>query len=281
MTTGPAGRTDPRRTTKDSDVQDLTISLIQTELHWQDPAANRAMLAELVGAAAEHADLIALPEMFTTGFTMTPAGLDEAPGGSTENWLREIAERHSTAVCGSLIVADNGSYHNRLLFARPGRPVEHYDKRHLFRMAGEDREYAAGKRRLVVEVGDWRVCPLICYDLRFPVWSRNRDDYDLLLYVANWPAARHSAWRTLLPARAVENLCYAAGVNRVGHDGNDVAYAGGSLVADYLGGVLADGANQAGIVSATLSGAKLTRYREKFPAWKDADAFVLRDDDAT
>ena len=176
-----------------------------------------------------------LPETFTTGFTMDASENAESLTGPTVSWLVETANRYATALCGSLIIEADGRYYNRLIFAQPGEAIRTYDKRHLFRMGGEREAFTPGAERLIVTLGEWRICPLVCYDLRFPVWSRGSDEYDLLLYVANWPASRRSAWETLLPARSVENLCYAAGVNRVGIDGRNVDYAGGSMITDYLG----------------------------------------------
>jgi omega-amidase len=256
-------------------VRDLNITLLQSELHWQNPAANRAMFAELITQQCEDSDLILLPEMFATGFTLEAAENSEPDDGASAVWLQEMATENDIALCGSVVIKENNQYYNRLFWATPDGQLQHYDKRHLFRMAGEHKKYAAGKDKLIIQLGDWRICPLVCYDLRFPVWSRGNNEYDLLLYVANWPAARRSAWRTLLPARAVENLCYSAGINRIGTDGNDVAYAGDSMVADYLGNLLGDAADKATALRVTLSLDKLESYREKFPAWKDADQFQI------
>jgi omega-amidase len=257
-------------------VQDLNLTLIQTELHWQDPAANRAMFAEQIAAQAAASDLILLPEMFATGFTLNAEANSEQDDGDSARWLQEMATNHKVTLCGSIVINDGGQYYNRLLWVNPDGKVQHYDKRHLFRMAGEDKKYAAGSERLIVQLGDWRICPLICYDLRFPVWSRGINEYDLLLYVANWPAPRRSAWRTLLPARAVENLCYSAGVNRIGVDGNNVPYAGDSMVTDYLGNIQGDAEDRQEALNMTLSLDKLNAYRDKFPAWKDADSYTLK-----
>lgn len=258
-------------------MRDLTLTLLQTDIHWLDPVANRAMFAEQIAVHAAQSDLIMLPEMFATGFTMDAASNSEADDGDSARWLQAMATEHQTCLCGSLVIRDNDHYYNRLLWVTASGEVQHYDKRHLFRMAGEDKKYSAGEQRLIVQLGEWRICPLICYDLRFPVWSRNINDYDLLLYVANWPAARRSAWRTLLPARAVENLCYVAGINRIGVDGNDIAYAGDSLVADHLGNLLGDAGDKQAALRVSLSLDQLERYREKFPAWKDADQFHITD----
>jgi omega-amidase len=235
------------------------------------------MFGAQIAATAPHSDLIVLPEMFSTGFTMDAANNNEQPDGETARWLQNMAREHATALCGSLIIKDGEHTYNRLLWASPDGNTLSYDKRHLFRMANEQDHYSAGKQRLVVQYAGWRICPLICYDLRFPVWSRNNNSYDLLIYVANWPAPRSSAWRSLLPARSIENLCYAAGVNRVGTDGNNVNYQGESMITDHLGTVLADGSDTVTAVNTTLSLDKLDRYRQKFPAWKDADQFTLTD----
>jgi len=258
-------------------VRDLTVTLVQPELCWQDPAANRALLASMLRGLESAADLIVLPEMFATGFTMDAAANAETMNGESVRWLRGMAAELGTTLCGSLIIEDTGRYHNRLVWMPPGGTETVYDKRHLFRMAGEHEHYCAGRRRKIVQLGDWRVCPLICYDLRFPVFSRGVDEYDLLIYVANWPGARRSAWQVLLPARAVENLCYVVGVNRVGTDGNQITYAGDSTAVDYLGHALTDCGSSAGTATVTLDGAALARYRGKFPAWRDADRFRLED----
>lgn len=256
-------------------MQPLRLTLLQENLLWHDPEGNRNALGKLIAAEAADSDLIALPETFTTGFTMEAERVAETPDGTTHRWLQETAGNLSTDICGSLIIEENGQRYNRLLWATASGEVHSYDKRHLFRMGGEFEKYTHGRERLIVNIGEWRICPMICYDLRFPVWSRNQGDYDLLLYVANWPESRMSAWQTLLPARAVENLCYVAGVNRTGKDGNGVACGGGSMIADYLGTKLAEADDQPAALHAELSMAKLQRYREKFPVWKDADQFEL------
>lgn len=255
-------------------MQDLTITLLQAALHWENPAANRDMFEQLIQNHATASDLIVLPETFTTGFTMEAKSNAEEPGGPSSQWLSKLAKQHGIALCGSLIVKEEGRHFNRLIWAQADGSLITYDKRHLFHV-GECDNFSPGTQRQIIKLGDWRICPLICYDLRFPVWSRGINEYDLLLYVANWPASRKSAWETLLPARAVENLCYVAGVNRVGPDGNDVDYAGGSRVIDYLSNQLALGGSDAEAIHATLSLDKLNRYRDKFPAWKDADKFQL------
>lgn len=255
---------------------DLDLALIQTTLAWQDAAANREYFTRLLDKA-RGADLIVLPEMFTTGFSMSAARLAEPEEGPTYHWLREQAARLEAVVTGSVIIeAADGSYRNRLLWARPNGEILHYDKRHLFRMAGEHQHYTAGERQALFELNGWRVRPLICYDLRFPVWSRDAHGTDLLIYTANWPAARRNAWNRLLPARAIENLCFVAAVNRVGEDGKGHPYSGDSQVLDYLGDSLLQAGDAEGVFRVTLSARNLAAFREKFPAYHDGDDFELK-----
>ncbi len=257
----------------------LRVSMIQAELAWQDPAANRTALARHFRGLQGHTDLIVLPEMFSTGFTMEASALAETMDGPTVDWMREESAAVGCAITGSLIVRDGAGadarHYNRLLFAKPDGTLAHYDKRHLFRMAREQEHYAAGRERLVVQFKGWRICPMVCYDLRFPVWSRNRGDYDVLIYVANWPARRRSAWSVLLRARAIENLCYVVGVNRVGRDGNGASYAGDSAALDFLGQSLGGDHGGAFVETVTLDREALERWRQKFPAHLDADKFEL------
>lgn len=258
-----------------TNLPDLQLALIQTTLVWQDAGANRAHFATLF-EQARGADLIVLPEMFSTGFSMDSSALAEPEDGPTTQWLRQQAQDLGAVVCGSLIIqAADGSYRNRLLWARPDGSLAHYDKRHLFRMAGEHKHYSAGEQQVVLELKGWRVRPLICYDLRFPVWSRDAGGTDLLLYTANWPAARRQHWNRLLPARAIENLCYVAAVNRVGEDGKGHAYSGDSQVLDFQGESLLAVQDVDGVFRVSLSAAELAAYRERFPAQLDADSFVL------
>jgi predicted amidohydrolase len=253
----------------------LRVTLVQTELAWQDPAANRHRLAAHFRGLVGHTDLVVLPEMFSTGFSMAAAELAEDMDGPTVDWMREEAAALGCVIAGSLIVRDGGRCYNRLVWARPDGSLEHYDKRHLFRLAGEQEHYAAGARRLVVSLKGWRVCPMICYDLRFPVWSRSRGDYDLLLYVANWPQRRALAWSTLLRARAIENQSYVVGVNRIGKDGNGTAYAGDSVAVDFLGQPLSSEGGGDRVETAVLDLESLRAYRESFPVHLDADRFEL------
>ena len=259
-----------------NDKADLELALIQTSLAWHDAAANRAHFQALL-QQARGADLVILPEMFSTGFSMRSAELAEAEDGPTTVWLREQAQRIGAVICGSLIIqAADGSYRNRLLWARPDGSLAQYDKRHLFRMAGEHKHYAAGTEQVLLELKGWRVRPLICYDLRFPVWSRDAGGTDLLLYTANWPGARRQHWNRLLPARAIENLCYVAAVNRVGEDGKGHAYSGDSQVLDFQGDTLLAAGEGDGVFRTRLSAEPLAAYRERFPAHLDADGFALR-----
>jgi omega-amidase len=254
----------------------LRVTMIQADLAWQDPESNRGMLAAHFRGLVGHTDLIVLPEMFSTGFTMDAERLAEDMDGPTVGWMREEAAAVGCAITGSVVIRDGSQHFNRLLWATPDGGMAHYDKRHLFRMAREQEHYSAGERRLVIGWKGWRVCPLVCYDLRFPVWSRNRDDYDLLLYVANWPARRRVAWQALLRARAIENLCYVVGVNRIGKDGNGATYAGDSVALDFLGQAL--GGDRGGDFAETvvLDRESLLNFRRDFPAHLDADAFELK-----
>jgi omega-amidase len=255
-------------------MRDLTVSLVQCELAWEAPADNRQHLETLMSDGAGGSDLIVLPEMFTTGFSMNALGNAEEPGGATEQWLLSQARQRDCAITGSIAVREGDAVYNRMLFATPGG-VSHYDKRHLFRMAGEHQRYAAGRERVVVSWRGWRIHLQVCYDLRFPVFGRNRQDYDLMLFVANWPSARRLHWRALLQARAIENLACVVGVNRIGEDARGLDYAGDSMAVNAEGRLLADLENKNGTVSVVLSGAELVAYRERFPCHLDADDFQL------
>lgn len=264
-------------------MQDLRVSLVQADTLWHDPAGNRRLYGELLAPLAGRTDLVVLPETFTSGFSNDALASAETMDGPTVAWLRDQAKALEAVVTGSVQLRTEGGVYNRLLWASPDGGLRHYDKRHLFRMAREHERYAAGSDRLTVELKGWRICPLVCYDLRFPVFIRNRFgaeaadrfDYDLLLFVANWPAPRRNAWRTLLRARAMENLSYVVGVNRVGRDGNGLDYAGDSVVLDFLGEPLVECGPQPQVVSATLSATALAGHRERFPAQLDADDFQL------
>lgn len=267
----------------------LRISLVQGATRWHDPAGNRAYYGDLIAPLRGITDLVLLPETFTSGFSNDAIDSAETMEGPTVAWVREQARALDAAVCGSVQLrapdADGAMrVYNRLLWATPNGALQHYDKRHLFRYAREHERYAAGRERLVVEWKGWRINPLVCYDLRFPVFARNRfdverkdaPDFDLQLYVANWPSARAYAWKTLLRARAIENLCYVAGLNRVGTDGNGLHYAGDSAVIDFLGHPVSQSTDEEVVSTTTLLAAELAAHRERFPAMLDADAFELR-----
>ncbi|MDF7817822.1 amidohydrolase [Runella sp. MFBS21] len=255
----------------------LTVALIQTALYWENPTANLAMLEEKIAEITQKVDLIVLPEMFTTGFSMKPEALAEPMNLTTFRWMRQMAAQSGAVVTGSYIVQEKGQYFNRLLWMQPNGEYDYYDKRHLFRMGKEHEHYTEGQRRIIKEINGWRICPLICYDLRFPVWARNQGlVYDVLLYVANWPAVRRDPWNTLLQARAIENLSYVLGVNRVGEDGHGVAHSGDSVVIDFKGDLLTDRDSAEKTVIYTLDKDALVSFRERFPAHLDADAFEIQ-----
>jgi omega-amidase len=255
----------------------LRVSLAQQPLLWHDAAGNRAHFEELLRPLAGQTDLVVLPETFTTGFSMEVERLGEPPRGPTTAWLLQLAAALDAVVTGSVITLDGGRYYNRLLWASPNGELRHYDKRHLFRMGREHEHFTAGGATWSVTWRGFSISPLVCYDLRFPVFSRRRPglDYELLLYVANWPAARADAWRQLLRARAIENLAYVVGVNRVGSDGHEVPYAGDSAAVDFRGRTLADAGNVSALLTVELPRESLTAFREKFPAHLDADRFTL------
>ena len=253
----------------------LSISIVQSELHWHDAKKNRGMFADSIASIAAPTDLIVLPEMFTTGFSMDAPELAEPLDGETVQWMTETARASNAAICGSLIIVDADRYYNRFVCVDAQGNRTTYDKRHLFRLADEQHHYSQGNEVVTFELNGFRICPMVCYDLRFPVWSRNRDSYDLLIYVANWPSRRHHAWETLLRARAIENLSYAAGVNRIGTDGNNLPYAGGSAIIDYLGHDLANLGDKKGVATAELDLGQLQKFRERFAFHKDADHFTI------
>ncbi len=253
----------------------LTLSLVQTPTHWHDPPRNRARFDALLEDLPHHADVALLPEMFTTGFTMDAAEVAETMDGPSVAWMRSRARALGCALCGSLVIEEGGKRFNRMIWAPPEGAIVTYDKRHLFRMAGEHRHYDEGTARVVVDCRGWRIGLAVCYDLRFPVWLRNRGDYDLLLFAANWPRARQSAWDTLLRARAIENLSFVAGVNVLGEDGDGVRYAGGSALYGPEGEALLEASERCGVFTATLEKPVLDDYRAAFPAWRDADEFAI------
>lgn len=258
-------------------MRDLRVTIVQSMLHWEDEEANRAMFSERLATLQGKTDLVLLPEMFTTGFTMRSTDLAETMAGETVQWMKDQAKDLSAAIYGSVIIAGGGKRFNRGLFVQPDGTVTTYDKRHLFRFANENEHYAPGDRRVVVEWQGWRILLQICFDLRFPVFSRDRGDYDAALYVANWPEARRFPWSQLLIARAIENQCYVAGVNRVGMDGKGIHYSGDSVVIDPRGATIAQvEPSVEGMTTVTLGHAALQDFREKFPVGMEADDFDLR-----
>lgn len=266
-------------------MQDLNVTLIQSELYWQNIDANLAMFEEKIWEIGQSTDLIILPEMFNTGFSMEVQKLAEPMNSKTFRWMKQQAAQTQAVVTGSFIVREGNRYYNRLIWMEADGTYAYYDKRHLFRMAGEEKVYSAGNKQLICELKGWKICPMICYDLRFPVWSRNRQmgdeslQYDLLLFIANWPAARIEAWNTLLQARAIENLSYVAGVNRTGQDGKNIDYNGCSALVDPKGQLIYKEENQEAVQTLTLAYEPLSRFRQKFPAHLDADRFRLHADD--
>ena len=255
----------------------LRVTLVQQPLAWRAPDANRQRFAGLLASLSGPTDLVILPETFTTGFTMEVERAAEPAGGPTASWLLQLARQLDAAVTGSVITVEEGRYYNRLLWAEPDGGLRHYDKRHLFRMGGEHEHFTPGRATWTVQWRGVNVCPLVCYDLRFPVFSRRRADldYDLLIYVANWPAARTYAWRQLLVARAIENQAFVAGVNRVGEDGNGIPHQGDSRLCDFLGQPLADLGAVPAVQTVELDLESLRKFRERFPAHLDADRFTL------
>lgn len=276
----------------------LTITTIQTNLVWENKIANLQAFEKKINGLEEKTEIIVLPEMFSTGFSMQPQLLAETMEGETVQWMKEVASKNKVILTGSIIIEEDGNFYNRLIWMLPNGQFGAYDKRHLFGFAEEDKHYTAGNKRLIASAKGWKINLQICYDLRFPVWARNRilqtdsstdegasteiptngitPEYDILIYVANWPERRNHAWKTLLCARAIENQCYVIGVNRVGRDGNNINHSGNSLVIDPLGEVLYHMADDEDIFTITLEKEHLQDVRNKFPFWKDGDYFSWR-----
>ncbi len=255
----------------------LKIAMLQSNLIWENPEQNRNNFAEKIKKIGQSVDIILLPEMFTSGFTMSPSNVAETMEGETIKWMLEIALRSNAAIGGSIVIEKKDKFFNRFVFAKPDGTMEIYDKRHTFTLARENEVYASGNAKVIIDYKGWKICPLICYDLRFPVWARNTEIYDVLFYVANWPKPRITAWDALLKARAIENMSYCIGVNRVGLDANNHEYSGHSAAYDVLGEQLfdiEDGKEHVEIV--TLSKAHLTSIREKLKFLNDSDAFTLK-----
>ncbi len=258
-------------------MNNLGITLIQSHLHWENPVANRANFSEKISSISEKTDLVVLPEMFTTGFSMNAADLAEEREGETVQWMVSEAKKNNMAITGSLIIKENDSHYNRLYFAFPDGSYKTYNKRHTFTLAGEHKTYTSGAERIVIEYKGWKICPLICYDLRFPVWARNTQDYDVLVYVANWPIRRITAWDALLKARAIENMSYCIGVNRVGLDGNGHEYIGHSAIYDVIGDQISTKDFEKEFVETIfLNREHLKTHREHLQFLKDRDSFNLK-----
>jgi omega-amidase len=269
----------------------LSITGIQTKLHWEDKKANLQMFEEKIFSISQQTEIVVLPEMFSTGFSMQPEKLAETMEGETLKWMKRIAAEKKIILTGSLIIKEGGHYFNRLIWMLPDGQFGYYDKRHLFVYADEDQHYTAGLKRLIASVKGWKINLLVCYDLRFPVWSRQQSipslsregmpapEYDLLIYVANWPERRNHAWKILLQARAIENQCYVLGVNRLGEDGNKIYHSGDSMVIDPLGEILYHKKDYEDIFTITLDKSHLETIRKKFPFWRDADEFRILNDE--
>ncbi len=258
----------------------LTVTTIQSDLHWEDKSANLRRLEEKIDGITVHTELVILPEMFSTGFSMRPDILAERMDGPTVGWMRTMAARKKVILTGSVIIEDEGKYFNRLIWMLPNGQYGCYDKRHSFAYAGENEHYSPGHKRLVASVKGWKILLLVCYDLRFPVWSRQAaqdglPEYDLAIYVANWPQRRSLAWKTLLQARAIENQAYVIGVNRVGNDGNNIAHSGDSMIIGPLGEILYHEADKEDVCTLSLQKDRLETTRQHFPFWKDADHFNI------
>lgn len=253
----------------------LKISLVQIDLVWENKTENLSNIAKLILNDQSVSDIYLLPEMFTSGFSMNPSNLSETPDGESFQWMKQIAKKKNALIAGSLIIAENGQYYNRFYAMQPDGKSISYDKRHLFRMGDEETHYSHGSSRVVFEWKGWRFLPVICYDIRFPVWMRNQDDYDVILVVANWPEPRREVWRNLLIARSLENQSYVAAVNRTGKDANGINYVGDSLLIDPKGCLITDGADQPGLIKGELNYKELIGFREKFPAFLDRDNFTI------
>jgi len=258
----------------------LSITTIQTNLIWEDKAANLYALEQKINSIQDPTEIVVLPEMFSTGFSMQPSLFAETMEGETLNWMKKISTQNKIILTGSIIIEEEGKYYNRLIWMLPNGEYGYYDKRHLFAFGQEDKFYNAGNKRLIAQVKGFKINLQVCYDLRFPVWARQQNksggmEYDVLIYIANWPEKRSHAWKTLLCARAIENQCYVVGVNRVGTDGNNIYHSGNSLVIDPLGQVLYHMPDDEDVNTVTISKDYLNEVREKFPFWKDGDGFSL------
>ena len=263
-------------------MQDLRITYIQAELFWEDIPANLEKFASILNGLAGKQDLVVLPEMFSTGFSVNPERIAELPGSRTMVWMHEQARSLGSVLCGTIIIKEGGYFYNRLVWMRPDGSYETYDKRHLFRMGNEHLRFNAGRKRLVIDLMGWKIRPLICYDLRFPVWAKNtysgdRYEYDVLIYLANWPEVRRHPWKSLLVSRSIENVAYTFGVNRVGSDGNGIAHSGDSVCLDYKGEIISlIPENTEGVDTVTLSQESLVEFRSKFNIGAEWDLFNVQ-----
>ena len=253
----------------------MRVTIVQTSLVWEQPAANLAHLAQLMLPLADQTDLVVLPEMFATGFSMKAQALAVEMSGEEVMWMKGQSKQLNAAMVGSLMIAEGGAFYNRLIWVTPDGRIQTYNKRHLFSYAGEDEYFAAGTERILIEWKGFRICPFVCYDLRFPVWSRNTEAYDLAIYVANWPAVRSDAWKTLLKARAIENQCFVAGVNIIGQDGNGIAYSGDSTILSFDGNLLIEAKSESGFYTTELAIDALSAFRTRFRFLDDMDRFTI------
>lgn len=253
----------------------MKIALFQTPLAWENPASNRKFIEVHFWNENEKFDLFVLPEMFSSGFTMHPENVAETMDGETVSWMKSLALKKDCAICGSLVIEENNSFYNRFIFVHPNGKIDFYNKRHLFSLAGEHERYSKGNKKVIINYKGWKICPQVCYDLRFPAFSRNHENYDLLLYVANWPKPRINAWDILLKARAIENLCYVVGVNRIGLDENNHEYVGHSQVIDELGNLILEANEDQGVFITELDKNKMLDNRTKFNFLNDRDAFEI------
>ena len=257
--------------------KELNIVAIQANLTWGNPEKNRLYFEQVINKLTLNTNLVVLPEMFSTGFTMKPSSVSETMNGATVSWMINMAKTHNIGIIGSMVIQENNQYFNRAIFVHPSGSLEIYDKRHLFSLAGEDRQYTPGTNRIVIQFKGWRICPFICYDLRFPVWSRNTDNYDVLLFMANWPIPRIDAWDTLLKARAIENMSYCIGVNRIGEDENGYQYNGHTSAYNFLGEKVASTAEgNEDVLHCEISKTKLDEFRQKLNFLKDQDSFKIQ-----
>ena len=255
----------------------MKIALIQSSLYWESPKQNRDYFEEKINTNSGNIDLIVLPEMFTSGFTMSPENVAETMQGETVMWLKVLAQAKNTAITGSLVIKENNNFYNRMVFVFPSGEIQFYDKKHLFTLSGEDKVYTSGTQKIIVDYLGWKICLQVCYDLRFPVFSRNSEDYDLLIYVASWPKIRINVWDILLKARAIENMSYVIGVNRIGEDNNGYQYTGHSQVVDFLGNCIVEPVESENILCVDLNKETMLQARQKLGFLNDRDAFEIKE----